>query len=250
MRTTTIDPLAEKFYDISPYAWCSSNPANRIDPNGMADYWAYDKKDGLKYLGNDGVEDEGLKIAQLSNKDARSMKKTITNIRKGKSTSDDMKKVTDGFIDIEVQSENDQNSVIQDLRSFQKVTGNEYGAIITLSIGKDKATLSLQGKIEGNSENIQFRLYGSHGNLRDNQIDGNVVIGTVHTHNHDRGPSGWQMDDVSGSGDMYSAQLTGIPWYTIGPKNIHVATPGNQNATGSLIKPKTNILIDALMRTK
>ena len=34
MRTTTIDPLAEKFYDISPYAWCLNNPVNAIDPDG------------------------------------------------------------------------------------------------------------------------------------------------------------------------------------------------------------------------
>ena len=26
MRTTTQDPLAEKYYDISPYAWCANNP--------------------------------------------------------------------------------------------------------------------------------------------------------------------------------------------------------------------------------
>ncbi len=34
MRTTTIDPLAEKYYSISPYAWCGNNPVNRIDPDG------------------------------------------------------------------------------------------------------------------------------------------------------------------------------------------------------------------------
>ena len=34
MRTTTIDPLAEKYYHISPYAWCGNNPVNRIDPDG------------------------------------------------------------------------------------------------------------------------------------------------------------------------------------------------------------------------
>ena len=34
MRTTTIDPLAEEYYSISPYAWCGNNPVNRIDPDG------------------------------------------------------------------------------------------------------------------------------------------------------------------------------------------------------------------------
>ena len=32
---TGVDPLAEKYYDVSPYAFCGGNPVNRIDPNGM-----------------------------------------------------------------------------------------------------------------------------------------------------------------------------------------------------------------------
>ncbi|MBR4263322.1 MAG: lamin tail domain-containing protein [Paludibacteraceae bacterium] len=35
MRTTTTDPMAEKYYHISPYAWCANNPINTIDLNGM-----------------------------------------------------------------------------------------------------------------------------------------------------------------------------------------------------------------------
>ena len=33
-RTTTMDPLAEKYYSTSPYAWCGNNPINKIDVNG------------------------------------------------------------------------------------------------------------------------------------------------------------------------------------------------------------------------
>jgi RHS repeat-associated protein len=31
---TSIDPEAEKYYPISPYAYCTGNPVNHIDPNG------------------------------------------------------------------------------------------------------------------------------------------------------------------------------------------------------------------------
>lgn len=34
-RFTTMDPLAEKFYDISPYAYCGGNPVNRIEFLGL-----------------------------------------------------------------------------------------------------------------------------------------------------------------------------------------------------------------------
>jgi len=33
-RFTTMDPLAEKYYSVSPYAYCANDPVNRIDPDG------------------------------------------------------------------------------------------------------------------------------------------------------------------------------------------------------------------------
>ena len=36
-RFTTMDPLAEKYYSISPYAYCAGNPVNRVDPDGLID---------------------------------------------------------------------------------------------------------------------------------------------------------------------------------------------------------------------
>jgi len=30
-----MDPMAEKYYNTSPYAYCANNPINNIDPNGM-----------------------------------------------------------------------------------------------------------------------------------------------------------------------------------------------------------------------
>lgn len=39
VRTPTVDPLAEKYHNLSPYAWCDNNHVNVIDPDGM-DYWS------------------------------------------------------------------------------------------------------------------------------------------------------------------------------------------------------------------
>ena len=33
-RFTTMDPMAEKYYNISPYAYCANNPVNAVDPDG------------------------------------------------------------------------------------------------------------------------------------------------------------------------------------------------------------------------
>ncbi|MDH6343645.1 RHS repeat-associated protein, partial [Parabacteroides sp. PFB2-12] len=31
----TMDPLAEKYYSTSPYAYCLNNPMRYVDPTGM-----------------------------------------------------------------------------------------------------------------------------------------------------------------------------------------------------------------------
>ena len=31
---TQIDPLAEKYYHINPYAYCAANPVKYLDPDG------------------------------------------------------------------------------------------------------------------------------------------------------------------------------------------------------------------------
>lgn len=37
-RWDRVDPLCEKYYSISPYAYVNNNPMNRIDPDGCDDY--------------------------------------------------------------------------------------------------------------------------------------------------------------------------------------------------------------------
>lgn len=33
-----MDPLAEKYYYVSPYVYCLNDPLNRIDPDGQTDW--------------------------------------------------------------------------------------------------------------------------------------------------------------------------------------------------------------------
>ena len=42
-RTTTMDPLAEKYYSLSPYLWCAGNPVKNIDLKGDSVAVLYDQ---------------------------------------------------------------------------------------------------------------------------------------------------------------------------------------------------------------
>ena len=59
-RFTTVDPLAEKYYGVSPYAYCGNNPVRYIDPTGMFISPIYDKEG--KLLGTDAEGLQGTAI--------------------------------------------------------------------------------------------------------------------------------------------------------------------------------------------
>ena len=56
MRTTTMDPLAEKYYHISPYAWCGNNPIMYVDPDGRH-IWEFDANGNLVHRIDDYIQD-------------------------------------------------------------------------------------------------------------------------------------------------------------------------------------------------
>ena len=73
---TTPDPLAQKFANTNPLAYCAANPIKFIDPNGCANFYTY-LKDEIVYVGSDGENDGrfflvnkslGKKISKLTKK--------------------------------------------------------------------------------------------------------------------------------------------------------------------------------------
>ena len=53
MRFTTIDPLAEKYYSVSPYVYCLNNPTIYVDPDGRST-WVKRNGDGIfEVIGGD-----------------------------------------------------------------------------------------------------------------------------------------------------------------------------------------------------
>ena len=53
------DPLAEKYYSISQYAYVANNPVNLIDPTGMSYDWVQDKENRIKWDQNATPDTEG-----------------------------------------------------------------------------------------------------------------------------------------------------------------------------------------------
>ena len=67
------DPMGEKYYDISPYAYCAGNPVMLVDPDGMdlTDYYSLTGK-LLKHV-EDGKDDKYLVLTDVGgrNKEAK-----------------------------------------------------------------------------------------------------------------------------------------------------------------------------------
>ena len=57
-RFTTMDPMAEKYYSVSPYAYCNNNPANAIDPTGEDSYYT----DNGQFIYTDNKKTDEIRI--------------------------------------------------------------------------------------------------------------------------------------------------------------------------------------------
>ena len=55
-RTTTMDPLAEKYYPTSPYAWCGNNSIRNVDLDGK-DVWELNEQGSLVHIIADTTHD-------------------------------------------------------------------------------------------------------------------------------------------------------------------------------------------------
>ena len=86
----SVDPLADKYPNISPYAYCSWDPINKIDPDGRDEFevnWNPEaNKVTIKQIKNENydqfhiVDADGDRIASSNKYDYR----TITKLRSGK----------------------------------------------------------------------------------------------------------------------------------------------------------------------
>jgi len=79
-RWLSPDPLAEKYYSVSPYVYCHNNPVNRIDPDGRADFW----NEKGKVIGNDGVDNNKVYVIRKEALSKEDYKTTTSFIKANK----------------------------------------------------------------------------------------------------------------------------------------------------------------------
>jgi RHS repeat-associated protein len=95
-RWDRVDPLCEKYYSISPYAYCHNNPVMLVDPDGKDDY-VIDKDgyirnetsftDKIKAFFGFGRNDDRIFLKGSDNPLLTLPKGTITNLADGKDYS-------------------------------------------------------------------------------------------------------------------------------------------------------------------
>ena len=76
-RWDRVDPLAEKYYSISPYVYCAGNPVKFVDPDGcfVGDYY----NTSGNYIGTDGLNNQ-KKYMVLDFKEQNKIKRSEKNI--------------------------------------------------------------------------------------------------------------------------------------------------------------------------
>ena len=147
MRFTTIDPMAEKYYSISPYAHCANNPVNAIDINGDSIFVDYEYQDQLLCMIN-SISEGVFDVSEDGYLYLKSM--TKQNREKTKSKF---------FRDMLISGINAKNKAIVSMTSGsvkfmnQTINLNEHGGGVTVSFENGMAYTYIQAESEDMQKN-------------------------------------------------------------------------------------------------
>lgn len=165
---TSMDPLCEKYYHISPYAYCGGNPVNRVDPDGR-DVWSLYKNGNIVWTEQSSshqlvaLDEKGRKtenILTINDRtilDMLSCKSAEDNLNYAVSSSEDI-----GNIFLFVSNNSDVEWKLQGFKLDNKsvyVIGTNHKA--------DEVTGLLGEKGEFLEKNLKFDIH-SHPSVNDN----------------------------------------------------------------------------------
>ena len=224
---TGIDPLAEKYYHISPYAYCAGNPVNMIDPTGLSMDDYYSNVNG-KYLGHDGfVSSTSRLISDDSFNEIKQKYNTTTSVDATKELISNSRIISfaEGQIDDAVQGATDKS----------RATLQEHSVIIVLD-RSSSSVFAVDGPVGVNDEcTIEYYPAPTTGASFLDRPGGLIIIGQVHGHPEST-KTGYITERTMSTKDANTANHLQIPVFgtdaMVGREgrsvNIHVVLPSGE----------------------
>lgn len=182
-RFTTIDPLAEKYYSLSPYGYCAGNPIRLVDPNGM-DIYLYDKKTGQLDLYKT-TGDEFDQIGELKrNRKKGDIRIMINNIEKGILDPDGMNFHSDTRIDLTGINGPSLAAVEDFLLDFSNMIDTEVGGYYVSEAGQTDVRYVTIGNVSKNTSNnaVPGSPYNALFDLPGFSVEKYDILVNYHTH--------------------------------------------------------------------
>jgi RHS repeat-associated protein len=187
MRFTSTDPMMEKYYAWSPFAYCHNNPVNRIDPDGMDDYEVSHNGRVVKV-----AENEERDIVYSLNKKGERLNSKEYEYRTVKLSS--AKEGSDNYYILQVKGDDQAQELFEFLatpENFGLKAGQnvEWGRTLTGEAGKNGLNFLTT------SQSLGSEKAGSY--LFDNQLKyGYTIRGRDHNHpTNNPHPSGTGSDN-------------------------------------------------------
>lgn len=201
----SVDPMADKYPSISPYAYCAWNPVRLVDPDGneIGDYYS----ESGKYLGSDGIEDGKIYVAFGNDKEIQE------KIKNGDYSFDKQyllnRDALGEMYDYAVESNNGNNRREYGGSIYQDADGNQH--VYFCKPGPEY------------SSGDHFSSVGKHDWIEDYDFDGLTLVTDFHTHHRYlyQTPSETDRNNVlNASGERYGGATC--------PYNIELAMGSKQ----------------------
>jgi len=185
-RTWQPDPMAEMFYDHSPYSWVKNNPLLRIDPTGMTDF-TFDRKTGeVAQVGE--PNDEPDRILKTNNKGEVKYKKNgdarvaMGGIEQGILADGQNWKTDDQVIDVGGEGQPTVDGVKSFTMGISEYIGKEIKGFSYSSNTSGDVTDMVLGKYLNNSNTQSYGTLSALRNKYGVNFSLNNVTQEFHTH--------------------------------------------------------------------
>ena len=231
MRTTTPDPLMEKFYSESPYSWCGNNPLIYIDPTGMGYRYNWETNQ-YEYI-NDEDEARDATWEEVLNSIRGVGDKSGENSNEGKESS---------RLDWSKISNEDRTWAILNAIRDANAKGVHYFALSDVFINP-KAMVRTGAVVT--IDDVKMRIGIEIGDIRNKNGNPTLKIGIS--------PSQYSNIDNPTGADFGSVTIKGGYWQRI-QYSQYIENPAgnNKKALMSIVVENTNLhrLNDFLIKTK